>query len=130
MSLTYVFTKAVNDGTSTISKSETLTGTGDVRVDEAVTGATTSYFMSCSANTAQISGLYITCDQAATLKTNTAAGTDSFALQANEPLVWTNNDPAVLISDILSANITGLYLTVPTAVTAAFKARFIIDASV
>lgn len=129
MAITYVFTKSVNDGTSTISKSETITGTGDVRVSEAITGATTNYFVSCSATTSQIKGMYFVSDQACTMKTNSTTGVDTFSLVANEPLEWTENDPAVTIGDILTANVTGLYFTVPTAVTATVQGRILIDAS-
>lgn len=127
MPLTYVFTSAVNDGTSTISKSVTLTDGTDTRIDQRITGSTTNQTVNCVAQSALLKGIYMVSDQNVTIKTNTTTGVDTFALEAGIPFSWTIEDPVVAIGDILTANITGLYATVPGAVTATLQARFVSD---
>lgn len=129
MSITYVFTNAVNDGASSISKSQTITASADARVDASITGATTNQTVSLSAASALIMGIYMVADQALTVKTNTTTGVDTFALQANKPLSWNQNDPTIVIGDILSANITGLYVTNAGVTAATLRVRVALDAT-
>ena len=123
MSVSYTFTRAVNDGVAPISKADVVTSGANQDVDEAIPANQTSLPLAFAFTKTKLQGIYMVSDQACTVKTNTTTGTDTISLLANMPYMWTISDS--YFANPFAGNVTGLYITNVTACT--LRIRSIVD---
>lgn len=121
--ITYTMTAAVNDGTQTISKTVTLTGS-DTRIDEAIPASQTNLLVNFALDISKCVGFYMVSDVAMTVKTNSSGSPqETFTLTADEPVFW-NDAMSMTISSLFAGDVTALYVTNTTAGTLRIRAIY------
>lgn len=91
------------------------TGVGDQLVDLAFTRA-------------DVSMIYFHSDQAVTLEFNDGAGTGgSITLAADFPWIWHTDKSDLTLNDVITADVTALYITNASGSTATIKIRVLHD---
>lgn len=129
--MAFTHTQIINysAGGEQLLASTTYTGTSELRIDESVGDSVTDFFVEVSIDQSAIQSLYMFSDQDITIETNnSSAPTDTFVLQANSPYIF-NVDQGVYNSNLITADVTAIYLTNASGSTANFKLRVLTDAT-
>jgi hypothetical protein len=114
MSISYTFSKSVNDGVAPISKAIVVTADLAESISTKVVAGTNTQ-IGFALTTAKLEGIFINADQACTMKTNSTTGVDVFSLKANDPLSWMK--VSGYFANPFTQNVTnGLYITNTTDV--------------
>ena len=124
MSISYTVTKAMNDGSSTVSKSVAISAAGDERVSFSSTGATTNKQFDMNFTRAQALAFYAVADAACTLTFNasTSGATLQIPLTANVPKEWELNTSLCNATTSFAADITSVFVTAATTVNLEIRA--------
>lgn len=98
-----------------------------ISVDEPIADSTTNGLIAFTLDVSQLKALFMMSDQDVLLETNDGTSPDdSFALKANEPVIWHANSP--LPNPFASGtDVTGLYATNASGATAAVQIRALVD---
>ena len=105
----------VSTSGKTITAPVFITSHEEILLSFTIPAASTNYFVNIgSILRLKLNDLLLYSDQAATIKTNSTTGTDTFSLKAGVPYFWTVTGG---VANPLSADITtGIYITTTTAV--------------
>ncbi len=129
MSRTHQITRAVNDGSATIQKTESVTAGAALEIDEAIPDSSTNLAVAFAFVKAKLQSFYIVSDKNADVYTNDVSGgspQDHIVLVANQPKMWTAAD-AAFIPNPFGGNVTSLYVTTGSVGTAQLQIRAIVD---
>ena len=126
MSFTHTRTQTLVAPSGTISNTKSYTGTANVEIDEAVDNGASNTQFALNLTVAQIQSIEIVSDQAITLRFNsTGAPAPLMALVAGKAYEW---DTDAYFTNLLTTNITTLYISNASGVTANFKLRCVYNA--
>lgn len=88
----------------------TLTGGAQRRVAETIPGGSTNLVVVLAVDVSALVSLFIYCDRALTIKTNSSGSpTSTIALRAGEPLHWHTN--SYFANPLVAGDVTILYIT-------------------
>src|SRR5690349_15652774 len=112
MAITHKIGVTYNGGAGQMSSvSRSVSGSGELRVDESIPDASTNLPVAFAVDREAIKALGIYSDKALTLKTNSSGSpTDTIALAAGQLLVW-GSDQNVIGEMVFTADVTALYVT-------------------
>ena len=128
MSFTATITEKITIGTTTDEKSNVLTDSAQVLIDEAIPDASTDLLIALVMDVSKIAAVYIVSDKALTLEFNNATtGVPTIVLVPNVPYIWHTNS---YHTNLLATDITALYATNASGATANLKIRFLYDSTV
>lgn len=130
MAITETLTLVWGRVSETISKSVSLSSGAVVDIDEAIADDTTDGLVALTLDVSQLKLVYIVCDQAVTLETNSSSSPDdTLTLTADTPVLWYVGC-GYPIGDLFSADVTALYVTNASGGTATLRCRFLLDPTV
>ncbi len=119
MAFNYNFTLGLAVDGRTILASPSFSGDGSDIRDLSIADGLTDQEVVMTVDVSQLKALMITSDQAVTLETNNATSPiDTFALKANEPLIWWTGS---LFTNPLTADVTKFFVTNASGKTANVK---------
>lgn len=125
MALTHLITRAINDGTAILTKTETVTAGSEIRIEEDVPNPSTNLAFAFAFVKTKLKSIYILSDQNLTLKTNSSGSPqETIALLADKPWVWSAGDS--YFANPFAGDVTALYVT-NAAAAAVLKIRAIVD---
>ncbi len=125
--ISHVFTQNWTRSGEAIAKTVTLTGSGEINIDETVPGSS-DIVLTMALDVSAVIGVYIVADGAVVLTVNDDGSPDkTITLAADIPVQWcsTNNQT----SPLGSADWTSVKATKATATDASLKMRFLLDVS-
>lgn len=120
-------------GQNRIERIVSVTGGAENNLSEAIAGSATNAPVAFAADISQVKELWMSCDKAVTVKTNSSGSpVNTFSLAANVPFSWIVGDPPMRDSSgtAVTTDITSLFLTNADAGEAAFELRCLIDPTV
>jgi hypothetical protein len=127
MSITHAMTMQWEQGNNSLSMRDTFTGESEANVSVSVPDSSTDFEITLGIDISEIKSIVINSDQVVTLETNSgSAADDTFALTADNPLVWNVDSPA---ANPFSADITALFVTNSSGSAATFNVRCLLDAT-
>ena len=127
MALTATVTEAINIGGVEVTRATVYTDEAATSIDKAVADAATNFLIALVQDVSETSVVYIVSDQVVTLEfNNSTTGEPEMVLVANVPYVWHTNS---YLTDLLTTDITKLYVTNASGSTANVKIRFLYDAT-
>lgn len=127
MSITHTLTVSVTDGGVALSKSFDVTSGSGINISEEVADSSSNVAIAFAAVRAKLKSLFMVCDQALTVETNSGSSpADSFELLANKPVVWYEGC-GVAVNTFLSTDITGLFVTNASGFDATLQIKAVID---
>jgi hypothetical protein len=127
MSITHAVTITWEQGNNQLSIRDEFSGEAEKNVSISVPDSSTDYEITLAIDISEIKSIVITSDQVITLETNSgSAADDTFAITANNPLIWNVDSPA---ANPFSADITALFVTNASGSAATFNVRCIVDAT-
>ena len=127
MSFTHIIVSTWKSGNDELVKSETLTGSGEVRISEAIADSETDLEITFTLDQSAMQSFYMVSDQDIMVETNNgAAPTDTFTLLANIPLPWTSGRRSI---NPVTADITALFITNSSGSTANLEIRVLTDST-
>jgi hypothetical protein len=119
------WTYQTNSDTKVVEKS--LSGTGQVMIDESINTAETDKLVACSLDVSQVTAFMAVSDYAVTIETNSgSAPGNTLTLAANVPYTWCTGDA---VAFALTVDVTGLYITNSSGSTATIAIRALYDAT-
>lgn len=108
-------TRSVQFGSITVGGVVETINPGKIDTFQETFGVVADQAINLPVDVSAVSVVAIVADKDCTLETNsTSTPTDTFALKANKPLIWSDDDPG---ANPLTADVTVFYLTAPTAST-------------
>ena len=129
MAATHTLTRSwANGGANPVSKNQSFTGTGETNIiATTIADSVTDQLEVISIDVSAIQSIYINSTQAITLETNSSsAPTDTINLRADEPYIWYVNS---YFTNLLTADVTVIYLTNASGSTATFDLRCVYDST-
>lgn len=121
-------TEQIDSGGKTVGQVNTYSGDGRISVEATVPDATTDQLVAMSLDVSQIKTIYIVSTTALTFETNNAATpADSIALIAGVPYIWSTGG---YFTNLITTDITAVYLTNASGSAATFNLEAIYDATV
>lgn len=128
MAITHRIGTTYNGGAGQMSSvSRTLTGSGELRVDETIPAASTNLAVAFALDRESAKSVGIYCDKAITIKTNSSSSpTDTIPVAAGQLIVWGNDEDA-LADMVFSADVTALYVTNAGASAARLRIEALVD---
>jgi hypothetical protein len=125
---TYNLTWALNTPASSQTVVKSLTGSGQIEIDETIANGQTDKVVAVGIDISQIVAIEMCSDVALTVETNATnhAGGNEIVLVAGLPYRWCTNDYNV---KLLTADVTIMYLTNASGSTANFSLRVLYDAT-
>lgn len=112
---------------NSVNKSVQASSGQEISIDETIPDAQTDLAVAFAAVRAKIQMLIIVSDRALTLETNSgSAADDTFTLEAGKPIIWYSGI-GIAITDLFSADITGLFVTNASGGNALLQIRALID---
>lgn len=127
MAFTATVTEKFTLGTTTEDNVNTYADSAQLLIDEAIADSATDELVACVVDVSEIAAVYIVCDQAVTLEfNNSTTGVPTIVLVANVPYLWHTNS---YFTNILTTDITALYVTNASGFTANLKLRFLYDST-
>lgn len=130
MAATHTLTRSWADGgPNPVSNNQSFSGTGETNiVDTTIADSVTDQLETISIDVSLIQSIYIHSTQAITLETNAidATGGNTLLLLANDPYVWYTGS---LFTNLLTEDITKIYLTNASGSTATFNLRCVYDST-
>lgn len=127
MSITHAITIQWEQGNNSLSLRDTFTGEAEKNVSVSVPDSSTDYEITLGIDISEIKSIVISSDQVITVETNSgSAADDTFAITANNPLIWNVDSPA---ATPFTADITALFVTNASGSAATFNVRCIVDAT-
>lgn len=121
-------TQSLQLGSSLVSDAPSYTGSAYQYLEETIVTATTDGEIVFTCDVSAIKAIIILSDQNITFETNAAdhAGGNILSLLANVPYVWTYDS---YFTNLLTADITKLYITNASGSTATLKILVLTDAT-
>lgn len=127
MSFTHTLEEKISTSGNTVQTSNAFSGDGQVSLEVSVPDSETDMLVDLALNVSEIKSVFITSDQDLTLETNDGSTPDdTLSLVADVPYVWHENS---YFSNLLTTDITALYLTNASGATANFKLEAVYDAT-
>lgn len=127
MAQTATVTEAINIGGVEVTRATVYTDEAATSIDKAVADAATNFLIALVQDVSETSVVYIVSDQVVTLEfNNSTTGEPTIVLVADVPYVWHTNS---YLADLLTTDITKLYVTNASGSTANIKIRFLYDAT-
>lgn len=128
MAATHTLRADLSGGSTGLSVTNSYSGTGEANiVGESVPDAATDQLVNISIDVSAIQMIYILSTQDITLETNNGTTPDNtLALKANEPYIWWTGS---LFTNLLTIDITALYLTNASGAAATFDLRCVYDST-
>lgn len=125
---THTVTKTVDAPGGQATAAMTYTATGSVEItDEAIAGTVTDFQINVAIDFSALKSLWIHCDQAITIETNSgSAPDDTLTPAAGVPIEWQHDSEHACP---LSADVTALFVTNASGVAATFNLRALQDAT-
>ncbi|TXH41657.1 MAG: hypothetical protein E6Q97_37105 [Desulfurellales bacterium] len=107
----------VGDGLVRINATVTKTVSGNVSIEETIANAETNKLVACSFPSSGLKLMSMSSDKDITVKTNSSGSPqETFALKANEPVLFIEGQTA-----LLAGAVTALYITNASGSSATFK---------
>ena len=115
-------------GNTSLSSSQTFTGTGEANiVTESVPDSETDQQVNIAIDVSEIQSIYIKSSAALTLETNSASvPDDTIVLVANVPYIWYTGS---YFTNLLTVDVTALFLTNASGGAATFELRCVYDST-
>lgn len=115
-------------GNTSLSSSQTFTGTGEANiVAETVADSVTDKQVNIAIDVSEIQSIYILSSQDLTLETNNGgAPVDTIALLAGVAYIWHTGS---YFTNLLTTDVTALFLTNASGATATFDLRCVYDST-
>lgn len=127
MSFDAIITEGIEIGGTTVIKSNTYTGTAELKVSEPVADSETDKEIQCAIDVSAIQALLIVSTQTVTLEINDGAGGGgTLALVADEPVVW---HVGSVYTNLLAVDVTSIFITNSSGSTAQVSVYTVTDAT-
>jgi len=127
MAFTHKITQNWSGGGRTVLSDKEYTGAAQLSIAETAPASTPDTAVTASIDVSAVQAIYIKSDQDITLETNDgAAPTDTIALKANVPYIF-NADQDSYFTNLLTTDVTMLYLTNAGATDANFELECVSD---
>ena len=127
MSFEHVIAEQVTTNGRTVRQENTFTGDGQVSRSVEVADSETDMLINFALDVSQIKSIYIKSDQDLTLETNDGGSPDNtLNLTADVPYVWHENS---LFTNLLTVDITALYVTNASGSTATLEIEALVDST-
>lgn len=127
MATVNITTRVQAGGTEVISRTNTYSASGLIKVNEAIANGQTDKVVTFTADQSAMSAFWLMSDQIVTVETNNGTTpTDTFVLTANEPLVWVSTGE---YTNPITADITAIYITNASGSTANVEIGVLQDAT-
>ena len=127
MALTATVTEAINIGGLDVTRATVYTDEASTAIDKAEATASTDFLIALVQDVSETTVVYIVSDQVVTLEfNNSTTGEPTIVLVADVPYIWHTNS---YLTDLLTTDITKLYVTNTSGSTANIKIRFLYDAT-
>lgn len=122
MSITYTYTRQVNDGVNVLAYQDAVAAGESLNIDQTfTTGTTNQQLTSFAFVKTKLQAVFIVSDQNITIKTNSSGSPqETISLVANQPYFWTTNG---YFANPFGGDVTTAYVTNSSGSTATLKVR-------
>lgn len=130
MSFTATFDQSVIiDGKAMMRLTSSYTEDGLLSIDPVIADSTTDQLVDLAFVRADASMIFFQSDQDVTLEFNSNAGAGgSISLGADFPWIWHTDKEDLTLGDVITADVTAMYITNASGSTANIKIRVLLDA--
>lgn len=130
MSFTATFDQSVIiDGKAMMRLTSSYTEDGLLSIDPVIADSTTDQLVDLAFVRADASMIFFQSDQDVTLEFNSNVGAGgSISLGADFPWIWHTDKEDLTLGDVITADVTAMYITNASGSTANIKIRVLLDA--